>query len=146
MQLQSPQLKTGYIPSWSMPKTWNLWRKFDWWIKSLILSSHQDVDSSKIPKYATTLDSSRLSKSTLSATKSLIPSTKVAIKKFPLSRNIGGNDYPFRSLRLTSEVPKMSLNFFQNGVFSISSPGFPITTNLMSAFKRFFYILPLLKS
>ena len=79
--------------------------EIDCYIKSLIFSSHQNLDSPKIRKYAITLQLSRHAKSSLTATRGFIFSTTVSIK-LSISRNVTGNNYLFPSLRLTSDSPR----------------------------------------
>ena len=93
--------------------------EIDWRSKSLIFSSHPNFQNPNFPKYAVTFDLFRHAKSSLTASTGFIFSTKVAIKMFPLLRNNIGNNYPFRSLWLTSDCQENSASFFRYEVFSI---------------------------
>ena len=93
--------------------------EIDWQSKSLIFSSHPNFQNPNFPKNAVTFDLFRHAKSSLTATTGFIFSTKVAIKVFPLLRNNIGNNYPFRSLWLTSDCPENAASFFRYEVFSI---------------------------
>ena len=89
-----------------------------WQIKLLNFSLHMNLQKWKVPKYAFTFDLSRHAKSSLIETTGFISSNKVAIKPFPLSASISGNNYFFDSLRFTSNGPIVSRNVLQSGVFS----------------------------
>ena len=99
--------------------------KIHWWNRSLIFPSHQSLDSPEFPKIANTFDSSRRSLSSLSAITGLISSTKVAIDKFSVLKVISGKNYPFRSLQLTFDSPKISRIFFQYGFLDFLTWVFP---------------------
>ena len=86
--------------------------EIDWQIKSLIFSSDQNLDNPKFPQFAITFVLSRDPKSSSSACTGFISSTKVAIEMHTPLRSISGNNYPVRSLRSTSDSPKMSKSFF----------------------------------
>ena len=86
--------------------------------------SHQNLQSPKILKFAITFDLSRHAKSSSTATTGFISSTKMAIGGFSLLTSISADNYPFYSLRLTSDSPKKS-SIFQYGIFSIFKAQFP---------------------
>ena len=79
-------------------------------IDNFLLFSHQNVYSPKIPKNAITFGLSGHSKSSLSVTTGFISSSNVGIERFLLSEKITVD--PWRSLRWTSDVTKVSKSFF----------------------------------
>ena len=56
--------------------------EIDWWVKSMIFASYQNLDTPKIPINAIILDLSRHSKLSSPATTGFISFTKVAIEDF----------------------------------------------------------------
>ena len=106
-----------------------------WQIRTLIFFSHQNLDNLKVPKYAIAFDLSRHAKSSLTATTGFMSSINIATEIFPLLTSISANNYPVRSLRLTSDGPKGQEIVFNLEPSQFSKPDFPITTNLMSSFK-----------
>ena len=103
--------------------------------ESLIFSWYIISDCPKISNYDITFDLSQHSKSCLSATTTLISSTKVTIETFLFLKNTSGNIYLFRSLRLTSDRQNCQEAFFNLELFRFSNPGFAMTTTLMSSIK-----------
>ena len=87
---------------------------------------NQILDSPKFLKHAITLDLSRQAKSSLSATTGFICSTMVATERSLFLKKNNGINYPFHSLRLTSDSPLMSRIVFQYGVFSFFQPEFDL--------------------
>ena len=108
----------------------------DWQFKSLIFSSHQNLDGLKIPKNAITFDLLRYwKKKSLFATTAFISPIKVAIGRLQLLRSKNCTNYPFRSscdwlsiVQICQEV------LFNMDSSRFSNLGFPISTNLLSSF------------
>ena len=117
-----------------------------WWIilfgKLQFCSRYQNLDTPNIPKSADTFDLSRPSKSSVSVTTDFISFIYFALERFLLSESSSFNTYLFRSLRWTSDCPKMSKIVFNRKSFCFPNPDFPITTDLKSSIKISIQKLP----
>ena len=72
--------------------------EIDWQIKSMLFSSYQNLDCAKIPKNGFNFDSYRHSKSSLSATTGLTPSTNIATDFFCFRNSSDDNHLPFPAI------------------------------------------------